>query len=428
MPMTQVETKGATRKPGGGKAAPPRAAKKETSHVDMPVTANEGEVADQAAPPEPVALAGAALCIAVDDGHSETKIAYLRDGVSGPIVTMSFPSRTARGLIEVDAHGGAGANAYRTYDEEERVAGGDGDIIMIVPRGRNVEEAGDNRTQDYPTSDRNRALVHHALHLVAPKGAQVRIGTTLPYSDFHLPVTGGHNVRLIEAKKANIAKPVRLIDRQSLTSLPLPYEVVDHGVYSEGVAAFFDCMLNLEDGALSLNAPFCRRFAYVQSFAVVDVGGKTTDIVYGTWSGNPEDQPMINIAQSESLKAGVLDAADDLESLIKNQFGVRSVVDRENALVNRKVPIYGELRDIGSLVDTAIKPLATRIREAVYRHAEDGSGLAYVIFVGGGSVLLQQHLEVLFDANLVYVPPEPRFSNARGVLKLMIAEGEGADH
>lgn len=50
-----------------------------------------------------------------------------------------------------------------------------------------------------------------------------------------------------------------------------------------------------------------------------------------------------------------------------------------------------------------------------------------MIFVGGGSVLLQRHLEVLFDASLVYVPEEPRFSNARGVLKIMLAEGDSAD-
>lgn len=427
MPMTQAEIRNPARKPGEGKATPPKAARKETANVDTPVVAGQVE-ADLGVGQAPAVAGGAAFCIAVDDGHSETKIAYLRDGASGPIVTRSFPSRTARGLIEVDAHGGAGANAYRTYDEDERVASDDGDIIMIVPRGRNAEETGDNRTQEYPTSDRNRALVHHALHLVAPAGAQLRIGTTLPYSDFHQPVTGAHNVRLIEAKKTNIAKPVRLIDRQSLKSLPQPYAIADHGVYSEGVAAFFDCMLTLENGALSLNEPFCERFGYVSSFAVVDVGGKTTDIVYGTWSGNPEDQPMINIAQSESLKAGVLDAADDLESKIKNEFSVRSVVDREQALINRKVPIYGVLRDISHLADAALKPLATRIREAVYRHAEDGSGLAYVIFVGGGSVLLQQHLEVLFDPSLVYMPSEPRFSNARGVLKVMLAEGDDAGH
>ncbi|MFG1270557.1 ParM/StbA family protein [Xanthobacter sp. DSM 14520] len=422
--MKQPTNTSATRKAGARKTAPPKGRAK-TQEIE-PVETLDIAAAEPAFIPTPAPLTEPVICIAVDDGHSETKIAYLSEGVRGPVVTRSFPSRTARGLIEVDAQGAAGANAYRTYDEEEHVRGGAGDIIMIVPRGRSAEETGDNRTQDYPTSDRNRAVVHHALHLVAPKGARLRIGTTLPYSDFHQPVTGGHNVRLIEAKKANIAKPVRLIDRQSLTDLPLPYTVMEHGVYSEGVAAFFDCMLNLEDGALSLNEAFCERFGYVSSFAVVDVGGKTTDIVYGTWSGNPQDQPMINIAQSESLRAGVLDAADDLENRIKNEFGVRSVVDREKALADRKVPIYGQLRDIGHLVDAAIKPLATRIREAVYRHAEDGSGLAYVIFVGGGSVLLRQHLEVLFDPGLVYVPEDPRFANARGVLKLMLAEGDDA--
>lgn len=373
------------------------------------------------------AVTGRPFPIAIDDGHSETKIAFLEKGRAGPLVLASFPSRIVRGVAEVDAAGAVAANAYRTYESAADAGTAQGEVFMVVPRGRHAEEAGDNRTQDYPTGERNRVLVHHAIH-VATKGAacDVEIGTTLPYSDFHLPVQGVHgtlNKRLIDAKKANIARPVLAIDRQSLLDLPPTYTVRDHGIFSEGVAAFFDAMLTLDEtGAVAVNPAFAQRFEYASSFAIVDIGGKTTDIVYGSWDGDPSEQPMINIGDSESLKAGALDAADTLESLIKHEFNVRAVADRESALLRRKISLYGAVRPIDGLVDRAVAPLAQKIREAVYRKAEDGSGLALVLFCGGGSVLMQDEVAAMFNPALLHIPDEPRFANARGILKMMLAE------
>ncbi|WP_234054527.1 MULTISPECIES: ParM/StbA family protein [unclassified Xanthobacter] len=388
-----------------------------TANIDnADLTPADMEVVDTAA--EVAGLHPPAL-VAVDDGHSETKVAFFSGVDRGEIRTFSFPSRTARDLVEVESSGAQAPNAYRVSDGAE-------EVVTILPRGKNTEDAGDNRTQDYPTSVRNRVVVHHALHEVLPllgaRGDVLSIGTTLPYSDFYLPVNGAQNAALIEAKKTNIARGVHLVDREDLSSQPSPYRVAQHRVYSEGVAAFFDAMLLCRaDGTITVNEDFAQRFAYGPAFVVVDVGGKTTDIVYGNWSGRLSEAPTLTVAKSESIKAGCLDACDDLESFIKSKFSIRNVVDPERCLVERIVPLYGKTRDISDLVERAMKPLADKVQEAVYRHAEDGSALSCVIYVGGGSLLLQSHLEGLFHPDLMVFPDQPRFANARGILKVMKA-------
>ena len=101
-------------------------------------------------------------------------------------------------------------------------------------------------------------------------------------------------------------------------------------------------------------------------------------------------------------------------------------LNREAALFTREVPIFGKRRDVGALCDAAGRKLFDRVREAVRLHAGDGSHLAYVVFVGGGTELLRGHILEMFNPDLVHIPDEPRFANARGMLKMMEAERGGA--
>ena len=247
----------------------------------------------------------------------------------------------------------------------------------------------------------------------------------MPHSDWHGP-GGRRNDALIAAKKRNLRKAVRAFDRDEMRPVPPAHRVAEHSVYSEGTAAFFDAVLEFgPDGGVRVNEAFAERFAAVNSFLVADIGGKTTDLVYGSWSGNIADAPMINVAMSQSLDVGALGAADDLENEIRKEFKVSSVVDREAALFSRKVPIFGKQRDVGALCDAAGRKLFNRVQEAIRRHAGDGSHLAYVMFVGGGAELLREHIGDMFNPDLVHIPDDPRFANARGMLKMMEAERGG---
>ena len=381
----------------------------------VPLDPVQGAAASSLADVRPVRV------LAIDDGHSETKCAWL-DPADGQLAVASFPSRTIRGYEELDPSGRGAPNVYATYDAEEPVDEGSYEMMMVVPRGRMSTDKGENRTQDYPTSDRNRVLVHHAIDRLAAGASDFIIGTTLPHSDWHGP-DGRRNDALISAKKRSIRKAVYAFDRDEMRPLPPAYRIAEHSVYSEGTAAFFDAVLDFApEGGVRVNEAFAGRFADVNAFLVVDIGGKTTDLVYGSWDGNLMEPPMINVAMSQSLEVGALGAADDLEDEIRKQYKSRGVVDRETALFTREVPLFGKKRDVGALADAACRKLFNRVLEAVRRHAGDGSHLAYAMFVGGGAELLVEHIRTMFDPDLVYIPERPRFANVRGMLKMMEAE------
>ncbi len=199
------------------------------------------------------------------------------------------------------------------------------------------------------------------------------------------------------------------------------YEIASQAVFSEGLAAFFDVMLEWDGESVGVCDEFSQRFSPdMPTFAVVDIGGKTTDIVYGTWSGQPEDRPKLNVAMSESLTAGILHAADHLADGLKRRFGIKTVRDAEQNLGLRSFKVYGEKHDISDLCRQATTDLFAKIRNGVLRHADDGSGLACVVFVGGGAEVLKDDMAGLFPPSMVIVPPKPSFANARGMLKLML--------
>ncbi len=361
------------------------------------------------------------ILVAIDDGHSEIKVAYFENGTSGPIKNFSFPSRTVRGWEEMDASGAAPPDAYFAFD----IANADpsdaakASPMLVVSRGRSGSD-NENRTQEYPTSDRNRVLVNHALHTIAAgRKVSFSLATALPYSDFHLPASGKHNEELIGKKKENISKSVMGIDPRTLLPRPATYSIPEQAVFSEGVATFFDCMISYDGNTVKANEDFARRFEHSTSYAVIDIGGKTTDIVFGSWTGKPHDKPMIKVSASTSLKEGTLDASDQLGELIKQKLHLRRVSDPEKALFNKKVPVFGELHDVSAEADEVLNRLYQKIRDPLLRHLEDASDLAYVIFVGGGSILLKEKIGTLFNPSVVLIPEQPQFGNANGMLKLL---------
>ncbi|WP_234625026.1 ParM/StbA family protein (plasmid) [Agrobacterium rosae] len=361
------------------------------------------------------------ILVAIDDGHSEIKVAYFENGTSGPIKNFSFPSRTIRGWEEMDATGAAPPDAYFAFDVANANPAdlAQASPMLVVNRGRSGSD-NENRTHDYPTSDRNRVLVNHALHTIAAgRNVSFTLATALPYSDFHMPASGKHNVELIAKKKENIAKSVMAIEPRTLKPKTTTYSIDDQAVFSEGVATFFDCMMGYDGSSVQSNKEFAARFEHSTSYAVIDIGGKTTDIVFGSWSGNFADQTMIKTKASTSLKEGTLDAADQLGELIKQKLELRRVSDPEKALFNKQISVFGELHDVSAEADIVLDALYLKIREPLLRHLEDASDLAYVIFVGGGSMLLKEKIRTLFNPSVVLIPAQPQFANANGMLKVM---------
>lgn len=375
-----------------------------------------------------VRMASALRIIAIDDGHSETKVATYEHGTSGKIVTSSFASRTTDGDDEMSIDGSPSPNVYALIDGDKEPAPNEVVSLAVIDRGRSEWQGTDGgRSPNYAVSDRNRVLVHHALHSASDTYDERRfiIGTTLPYSEFYQPgQTGGlQNRERIEAKKANLDKQVWRfsVGESGLQFVKSPYAVERQAVFPEGSSAFFDCMWNSDEQSASpvLNPDFARRFEMAQDFAVVDIGGKTTDVVIGSWNGRRNDAPKIRSSVSRSLDLGMLGVSGELEQAIMREYGLRKVVDAEQALMNGRISLYNNWEDIQPLVAKCKKRFMSSLQQKIGHELGDLSSHAAVIFVGGGSELMRENIQESFPPGVIVIPENPRFSNARGMLKLL---------
>lgn len=363
--------------------------------------------------------------VGIDDGHSETKIASFRDGATGPLETWSYASRTTIGYEEIGMNGGTPPNFYALLDSADDIPPPHKTRqLTVIERGKRGWVGADgSRDPDYAVSDRNRVLVHHALHMIAAKhpGCAFEIATTLPYSDFYLP--GGQPDReRTAAKKANIAKPVWAYDAGTpeLALCRSDYQLASHSVISEGIAAFFDCMFTYDgESRLSVNSDFASRFETGEDFVLVDIGGKTTDVVAGVWNGSGAAGPTIRVGASRSIDLGMLGVAADLAGEIIREHGVRSVNDPELVMMRGILPLYGKSCDVSELVAKVRSRFVNRLRESLGFALGDIAELSAIIFVGGGTETLRENITGEFRPEQLVIPDTPRFANALGMAKFL---------
>lgn len=374
---------------------------------------------------------GQRVTVGIDDGHSEIKVAYLSEGTTGTIKEFSFPSRVVDGYVEMDTDGGMPANFYVLPDDQN--ASGpippNAVTMTVLRRGQAGSTSGAGSIDPrYATSFRNRVLVKHALWLLSEEfpNATFDIRTTLPYSDFYKP-GGGKNDALIDAKIANVARPAMRVRASGASTemVPEPFTLGTHVIQSEGLAAFFDLMLDYDPKkGLTPDASFAERFEDdATGFLVVDVGGKTTDVVFGDWRMN--EHPRLMPQKSRSLEYGVLGLSERFGLLLSARLEGVKVPDPEAVLMSRKVRRFGSAVDVGDLVDHEARSYGKEIFAQIAQPLKEAETyLSAVVLVGGGSQVLGPTLKEEFGKWSVLQPSEPRFANARGLLKLALAQAE----
>lgn len=382
--------------------------------------------------------------VAIDDGHSDTKVAFFRNGNSGSnsdIVEFSFPSRVVAGMDFGAAMGGAeiDIDAYATWNEPPGVAArvGADNVFMVMGRGSRAEEATDLRFPGFPKSAENRIIVTHALKRVrewmVTEGqigqddrVTFRIATSLPYRQFYDGErSSAVNSALLVAKAENLLKPVMGLDPGTRRPFDLKFSITSEGALrpasvSEGLAAAFDVLLGQGE---DMDQNFAGRFTgYAhQSFLVVDIGGKTTEIVFILWNGQKPiaHNLQLDLKRSDGREIGCLSAADELSASIKQRFKISRVLDPELALVRSETVVMGARHNIGDLCREAKSKVFGQLYRIITKQAGDGSDLAAAIFVGGGSELFREAISEIFPPALVVGVDNPQFANARGILKLL---------
>jgi plasmid segregation protein ParM len=320
--------------------------------------------------------------VGVDDGHYAVKV------VTENGEYFSIPSRARSGKHLIAWQGGEADGGFYTTDEG-----------MTFTVHEHLSECDDTRFRDYPKSPLNRVLVHHALRKAGFAGKPVSIATGLPVSYYY--VGGNQNDELIEAKVANLKRGVQC------EAGPCA-EIIENVVTTEAIAAYFDQLIEMDGSASAI-------YEEIQSASVgvIDVGGKTTDCAVILPGG-----AHVDTGRSGSSDVGVLKLYDTVEAELRSKFSFDNVPPRlvEAAIATGSIKMYGKEESVKGIVQDAKEALAEAIMNNVRAKIGTGKDLDWILFVGGGSIVMRDQLSKHFPHSRF--PDRPEFANARGMLKI----------
>lgn len=320
------------------------------------------------------------LLVGVDDGYAQIKLYGESD--RGPVkLKMRSSARAGRdGLGSISGTGGVGS-----YETPE------GDIYTV---SEDVEGES-TRFDGFHTSTLNRVLVNHALMKTGYSGKSVTLMTGLPVADFFLEEMKDEDQ--IAKKRDNLLKEV-----VPTSSYNIMAKVEEVDVGCQAVAAWFDWVLN--DELEEIHDPD-------GSVAVVDIGGRTTDIAVVV-SGRDIDH-----AHSGTENVGVLDVYETLAKGLRQRFRLRErfpINHLDQAVRTGRIELWGEESDIRDLVRDAKMEAEGKLAREIQRKIGMAATLKAVLFVGGGANLFNAISKHFRNGHII---EDPEFANARGLYK-----------
>ena len=316
--------------------------------------------------------------IGLDDGYAYTKVA-LPDGR-----LIVIPSRARVGHAGVTWIHEAQQRVFE-YETENTVY-----AVGAV-------EGAPTQFEGYPWSGLNRAITQHALQVAGLAGRTIHAVSGLPVSTFYHQ-RGEHREAAIARKRDSLKQAVRPL------SDALPAGIAFHEVIPEALAAWYDAVIVERDGKALLDE---ARVAV--PIAIVDIGGRTTDYVV------VKDQGILHVA-SGSLQCGMLDVKQLVEAGIQERFDLETLSEPIVALAveHGVVRLHGKDYGVEALVNAAKQEVVERLHAETRRQLGLGVELDRVLFVGGGTVALADHIAHWFPHQAI--ADHPAFANARGML------------
>ncbi len=319
--------------------------------------------------------------VGIDDGYAVTKLAL----PNGRVLGVPSCARVGRSKV--------------TWMRQARP------LIFEYETDRSVYSVGDviaesTRFDGYAVSGLNRAIVQHALQCADLEGADISAVSGLPVSAFYRN-TGSRRQGAIDAKRESLL--MQVLPKNGAMSA----EIVEHRVIPEALAAWYDHVIGESNG----NAALDQRLVNVP-IAVIDIGGRTTDIVV------VRDQGVVH-GSSGSCRLGILDAVATFADTLEEQFDLPSLDARVASQAFRcgSVQLFGRKYDVSSIVLDAIHELVEGLHARVRGQLGNAAELDRVLLVGGGAVVLAEQIGDWFPNQVL--APEPAFANARGMLKYL---------
>jgi hypothetical protein len=323
--------------------------------------------------------------LGLDDGHFSVKCVGIEK-------QFTFPSKVVNGFYPFMSviEDSNMSSMYTVEDNNNKYTVMSQDAISSTMRFL------DTRTDDFPYSDINLVLINHAL-LLSEVDSDVTICSGLPFQQYY--INNAKNTKLIQKKKNNIERLVKIENSDKLS------KIKEHKVVAEGVAGYFDLKFN-SDGSLNDEIENIKHDGLI---CIVDIGGRTTDVV-------TMYNDAVDFNRSATLDIGGLYLQDTITEKVKAKFGY-------NALPNKTIDaltkdgIYKNI-DAQDIVNNAKKEMANEIANAIKSKIGQNSDIGLIAFIGGGSLLLKEQLNKLYDNNLARFVKDPIFSNARGMCKM----------
>lgn len=322
------------------------------------------------------------ISVGIDDGYAVIKMAWFPERDSNTLLTHSFPSQVGMGELLTSMTGGTPERAYST----------NGQTYTVLPPRDPI----DTRFDEYPLSDMNRVLVAHALLVAGLGGKQISLCTGLPPGSYFDSGTG-LNDRLLKRKEASLMLPVTAISGE-----PMPI-IGKQIVSAEAVSAAIDYMV--DDAGDLVNR-------IEGMMAVVDIGGRTTDIVTIFGDGDLH----IDRGATGSMSVGVLQALDLLKGRIADEMDLPSseLPSTLDVLKTGYINVFGKAHDMRHHCQPVIAQVGEEILRFVQTKIGRGSRYNKILFVGGGAEVFRTVLEK-FPSGVI--PENPAFANARGMAK-----------
>jgi plasmid segregation protein ParM len=329
------------------------------------------------------------ISVGLDDGYAYTKLAL----PDGRLIIIPSRARVGKSGVTWIDQAEQRIFEYETEDAVYSVGAVDGEPTHF---------------EGYPWSGLNRATVQHALQQAGLAGRSVHAVSGLPVSAFYRK-SGEHRQETIARKRDSLKQSVRPL------SDSLPAGIAFHEVIPEALAAWYDYVIVDQGDGVTLDAD--RLSVPV---AIVDIGGRTTDYVV------VKDQGILHAA-SGSLQCGMLDVKQLVENGVQERFDLETLGEQivAHAVEHGVVRLHGKDYGVGALVDAAKQEIVERLHAETRRQLGLGVELDRVLFVGGGTVALADHIANWFPHQAV--AEHPAFANARGMLKYLRYVCEASD-
>ena len=319
--------------------------------------------------------------VGIDDGYACTKIAL----PGGRQIVIPSSARVGRSKVTWMPQARQTVFEYQTDNTVYSV----GDVAAET-----------TRFDGYAVSGMNRAIVQHALQCADLDGAEISAVSGLPVATFYRS-TGSRRKSAIDAKRDSLCQ--RVAPRNGSMSA----DIVEHDVIPEALAAWYDHVINENDSGARLDQARVRA-----PIAVVDIGGRTTDIVV------VREQGIVH-GSSGSCPMGLLDAVGSLADVLDERFDLPALDRRliARAFNQQSIRIFGRDIDVSADVAAAKHDLVERLYAGVRHQLGSGADVDQILVVGGGALALRESIGDWFPNQVM--AKQPAFANARGMLKFL---------